>query len=225
MNSRVHQWTLRATTADLPAVDQLLTLAGAVLDRDIRAATTSGTTGSIIPISLPRNPVPTSQLATNVMAANKANDPWLQVFMAATTVTVAEIDGQVVGVLLATPPPNIARQLGDTAERINPGSGRQALASIVLRLVRLSAVAVSPAYQHTGIAKALISRGVENYRRAGYIAMYGQFESSRQLAPFYEKLGFQVCGAGEDLDFGDVFGPPLTIGPHPGEQLFRIQLR
>ena len=154
--------------------------------------------------------MPTSQLATNVMAANKANDPWLQVFMAATTVTVAEIDGQVVGVLLATPPPNIARQLGDTAERINPGSGRQALASIVLRLVRLSAVAVSPAYQHTGIAKALISRGVENYRRAGYIAMYGQFESSRQLAPFYEKLGFQVCGAGEDLDFGDVFGPPLT---------------
>lgn len=96
----------------------------------------------------------------------------------------------------------------------------------MLGLVRLSAVAVSPAYQHNGIGQALISRGVENYRRAGYIAMYGQFESSRQLTAFYQQnAGFQVCGTGEDLDFGDVFGPPLTIAPHPGEQLFRIQLR
>ncbi|MEV0254728.1 GNAT family N-acetyltransferase [Streptomyces sp. NPDC050732] len=124
-------------------------------------------------------------------------------------------EGQIVGALLAVPSGTVI----STVTRL-PGHEQHALLS-VLKYGKIKAVAVSEDVRGQGIGAALLKRCVQLYWQLDYMLLFGGFETSRALGPYYTRQGFTVLWPGQTIDVGTLLaGVPIQLGAGPGETLF-----
>ena len=123
--------------------------------------------------------------------------------------------GQVIGALLGVPSGTIVSGLARL-----PGGQQQVLVSM-LTYVKIKAVAVSEAARRHGIGAALLARCVQVYDQLEYTLLFGEFDTERDLGPFYRRQGFTVLRQGQSIDVGSqLTGTPLHLGTGPGLTLF-----
>ncbi|MBT2423693.1 GNAT family N-acetyltransferase [Streptomyces sp. ISL-22] len=124
-------------------------------------------------------------------------------------------DGNVVGALLAVPSGTVISTVSQL-----PGHGQHALLSM-LKYAKIKAVAVGEEARGRGIGAALLKRCVQLYWQLDYMLLFGEFDTERELGPYYTRQGFTVLRPGETIDVGTVLaGVPIQLGAGPGETLF-----
>ncbi|MFD6294715.1 GNAT family N-acetyltransferase [Streptomyces sp. NPDC060235] len=124
-------------------------------------------------------------------------------------------DGQVVGALLGVPSGAVTTMIMKL-----PGHNGHALASMV-KYAKIKAVAVREDARGRGISTALLKRCVQIYWQLDYTLLFGEFETSRVLGPYYQRHGFTVLEPQETIDVGTLLtGVPMGLGAGPGETFF-----
>lgn len=124
-------------------------------------------------------------------------------------------DGQVIGALLAVPSGTVISTVSQL-----PGHEQHALLSM-LKYAKIKAVAVREDARGRGIGAALLKRCVQVYWQLDYMLLFGEFETPRELAPYYTRQGFTVLRPGQTIDVGTLLaGVPIQLGAGPGETFF-----
>ncbi|MGW6958780.1 GNAT family N-acetyltransferase [Streptomyces chartreusis] len=124
-------------------------------------------------------------------------------------------DGQVIGALLGVPSGTVASGLSRL-----PGFRQQVLMSM-LTYAKIKAVAVSEDARGRGIGAALIKRCVQVYGQLDFTLLFGEFDTGRELGPFYMRQGFTVLRPGQAIDVGTLLtGVPLHLGAGEGLTFF-----
>ncbi|MGW7363112.1 GNAT family N-acetyltransferase [Streptomyces sp. NPDC054841] len=123
-------------------------------------------------------------------------------------------DGELVGALLALPPGMVFQTVSEA------GYEQHALLSM-LKYTKIKALAVAEDARGRGLGAALLKRCTQLYWQLDFMLLYGEFETSRALEPFYARQGFTVLKPGETTDIGYVLtGRLIGLGAGRGEQLF-----
>ncbi|QKZ23808.1 GNAT family N-acetyltransferase [Streptomyces chartreusis] len=124
-------------------------------------------------------------------------------------------DGQVIGALLGVPSGTVASGLSRL-----PASRQQVLMSM-LTYAKIKAVAVSEDARRRGIGAALLKRCVQLYWQLDYTLLFSEFDTGRELGPYYTRQGFTVLRPGQAVDVGTLLtGAPLHLGAGPGLTFF-----
>ncbi|MFI0515786.1 GNAT family N-acetyltransferase [Streptomyces sp. WSLK1-5] len=124
-------------------------------------------------------------------------------------------EGHVLGALLAVPSGTVVSGLARL-----PGS-RQAVLLSMLAYAKIKALAVSEDARGRGIGAALLERCVQVYWQLDYTLLFGEFDTERDLGPYYTRQGFSVLGSGQTINVGSLLtGSPLHLGAGPGLTLF-----
>ncbi|MFI9835246.1 GNAT family N-acetyltransferase [Streptomyces sp. NPDC051913] len=124
-------------------------------------------------------------------------------------------NGQVIGALLGVPSGTVASGLSRL-----PVSRQQILMSM-LTYAKIKAVAVSEDARGGGIGAALLKRCVQLYGQLDYTLLFGEFDTGRDLGPYYVRQGFTVLRPGQAVDVGTLLvGVPLHLGAGPGLTFF-----
>lgn len=124
-------------------------------------------------------------------------------------------DGQVVGALLGVPSGTVISQLARM-----PVAKQQILMSMLV-YAKIKAVAVSEDVRGRGIGAALIARCVQVYWQLDYTLLFGEFDTTRALGPYYTRQGFSVLRPRQGIDVGTLLtGVPLHLGAGPGLTFF-----
>ncbi|MET8405946.1 GNAT family N-acetyltransferase [Streptomyces sp900116325] len=124
-------------------------------------------------------------------------------------------DGQVTGALLGVPSGTVVSGLSRL-----PVSRQQILMSM-LTYAKIKALAVSEDARGRGIGSALLKRCVQLYGQLDYTLLFGEFDTGRDLGPYYTQQGFAVLRPGQAVDVGTLLtGVPLHIGAGPGLTFF-----
>lgn len=124
-------------------------------------------------------------------------------------------DGQVVGALLGVPSGTVISGLARM-----PVAKQQILMSMLV-YAKIKAVAVSEDVRSRGIGAALIARCVQVYWQLDYTLLFGEFDTTRTLGPYYTRQGFSVLRPGQGIDVGTLLtGVPLHLGAGPGLTFF-----
>ncbi|MEU0820341.1 GNAT family N-acetyltransferase [Streptomyces mirabilis] len=124
-------------------------------------------------------------------------------------------DGQVVGALLGVPSGTVVSGLARLSV-----SKPQILMSM-LSYAKIKAVAVSEDVRGRGIGAALIARCARVYWQLDYMLLFGEFDTTRALGPYYTRQGFSVLEPGQGIDVGTwLAGVPLYLGAGPGLTFF-----
>ncbi|MEU1542047.1 GNAT family N-acetyltransferase [Actinacidiphila glaucinigra] len=124
-------------------------------------------------------------------------------------------DGQVTGALLGVPSGTVVSGLSRL-----PVSRQQVLMSM-LTYAKIKAVAVSEDVRGRGIGGALLKRCVQLYGQLDFTLLFGEFDTGRDLGPYYTRQGFNVLRPGQAVDVGTLLtGVPLHLGAGPGLTFF-----
>lgn len=124
-------------------------------------------------------------------------------------------EGEIVGALLGVPSGTVISGLARL-----PGSRQLPLLSM-LTFAKIKAVAVSGDSRGRGIGAALLARCVQVYWQLDYTLLFGEFDTERDLGPFYRRQGFRVLRPGQAIDVGTLLtGSPLYLGAGPGLTFF-----
>ncbi|MER6288404.1 GNAT family N-acetyltransferase [Streptomyces sviceus] len=124
-------------------------------------------------------------------------------------------EGDIVGALLGVPSGTVISGLARL-----PGS-RQAPLLSILAFAKIKAVAVSEDARGRGIGAALLARCVQVYWQLDYTLLFGEFDTERDLGPYYRKQGFSVLRPGQAIDVGTLLtGSSLHLGAGPGLTFF-----
>ncbi|MDF3294263.1 GNAT family N-acetyltransferase [Streptomyces silvisoli] len=124
-------------------------------------------------------------------------------------------DGQVTGALLGVPSGTVVSGLSRL-----PVSRRQILMSM-LTFAKIKAIAVSEDARGRGIGAALLKRCVQLYEQLDYTLLFGEFDTGRELGPYYTRQGFNVLRPEQAIDVGTLLaGIPLHLGAGPGLTFF-----
>ncbi|WP_240436156.1 GNAT family N-acetyltransferase [Streptomyces sp. CC0208] len=124
-------------------------------------------------------------------------------------------ESNVVGALLGVPSGTVISGLARL-----PGS-RQAVLLSMLAYAKIKAVAVSEDARRRGIGAALLARCVQVYWQLDYTLLFGEFDTERDLGPYYTRQGFSVLQPGQGIEVGTLLtGNPLHLGAGPGLTFF-----
>jgi GNAT superfamily N-acetyltransferase len=124
-------------------------------------------------------------------------------------------DGQVVGALLGVPSGTVIGTVAQLA-----GYQQHALLSM-LKYAKIKGLAVRDDARGRGIGAALLKRCVQVYWQLDYMLLFGEFDTARDLGPYYTRQGFTVMRPGETIDVGTLLaGVPVQLGAGPGETFF-----
>jgi GNAT superfamily N-acetyltransferase len=119
--------------------------------------------------------------------------------------------GQVVGALLGVPSGTVVSGLARL-----PGSRQNVLLSM-LTYAKIKGVAVTEDARRHGVGAALLALCVQVYRQLDYTLLFGEFDTERDLGPYYTRQGFSVLRPGHSIDVGTLLtGSPLHLGAGPG---------
>jgi GNAT superfamily N-acetyltransferase len=135
---------------------------------------------------------------------------------ARTLVLSARSRGNTVGLLHLGPPPALLQR----GLQFNDQN-----AAILLRVAKLSVLAVDPAAQGMGIGSRLVKVGADIARQSGYVVLYGEFHSDRPALPtFYERCGFEVLDKEQTFNLTEVIGFPTLVKPTNTDRIFAAGL-
>jgi GNAT superfamily N-acetyltransferase len=124
-------------------------------------------------------------------------------------------DGQVLGALLGVPSGTVIAGLARF-----PVTRQQILMSMLV-YAKLKAVAVAGDARGRGIGAALIARCIQLYWQLDYTLLFGEFDTTRALGPYYTRQGFSVVKPGQSIDVGTLLADiPLHLGAGPGLTFF-----
>jgi GNAT superfamily N-acetyltransferase len=145
----------------------------------------------------------------------------------ATTLPLVAVtpEDEVVGALLAYPPPNVIEQYLNAQPLASDRENMMTIAGGIMALAKVRALAVDPGWQGRGIGAGLLARFRDIYLACRYLYLYGQFRTDSGLADFYRAHGFTVLPNGHPLDLYVVFGIGGGVLPEPGEQIFYYNRR
>jgi GNAT superfamily N-acetyltransferase len=129
-------------------------------------------------------------------------------------------EDEIVGALLAFPPPNVIEQYVNGLPLASDQEKTQTIAGGIMILAKLRALAVDPDWQGRGIGVGLLDRFKDIYLACHYLYLYGQFRTDSGLADFYRAHGFNVLPPGYPLDLWVIFGIEGGVLPEAGEQIF-----
>ncbi|MGD9486103.1 GNAT family N-acetyltransferase [Streptomyces sp. TRM70308] len=149
------------------------------------------------------------------MRAAQGGDLLLAAAALSLPLVATDRSGQVVGALLGVPS-------GAVTEMVTrlPGHDQHALVAMI-RYAKIKAVAVDKDARGRGIGAALLKRCVQVYWQLDYMLLFGEFETTRALGPYYTRQGFTVLEHGQTIDVGTLLcGVPMRLGAGPGETFF-----
>lgn len=223
-------WTLEsgvrlrlARTQDLPAVRELVPLAGVPFEDDIAAAIESGVAGAALLAGVRGGQDAFQRHLAEQFFTSQDGDQRVP-FLHATVVLVAEHDNDgVIGVVVAYAPVAVIRQMVQQAGRLGIDATQIVLGG-ALGLVRIKALAVKPSARRHGVGAALLQLCRHLYAHCGYLTMYGQMPPTEGLDGFYRRHGFEVLEPGTGFDPWVVFGFHANIHPEPDERVFIADL-
>ncbi|MFI5682091.1 GNAT family N-acetyltransferase [Streptomyces cellulosae] len=87
----------------------------------------------------------------------------------------------------------------------------------MLTYAKIKAVAVAEYARRHGIGAALLAQCVQVYGQLDYKLLFGEFDTERDLGPYYTRQGFSVLRPGHSIDVGTLLtGSPLHLGAGPG---------
>jgi GNAT superfamily N-acetyltransferase len=205
-----------ARADDLAAVRRLIASVGSgvALEDELGAAMTAGSLGAVAMKGLAEGP----EALTYELAAAASSDreaTMEDLLIGLTCVLVAEHpEAGTVGALLALPPARVLSEIGlpDMEARVG-----------LLKVIKLKAVAVDPAYRSGGLAAALIAVCRQLYTQLDYFLLYGQFAVGSGLETFYRRQGLTVLKEGEGVSL-TIFSIPAGIYTEPTERFFVCDL-
>ncbi len=91
----------------------------------------------------------------------------------------------------------------------------------MLTYAKIKAVAVSEDARGRGIGAALLKQCVQLYEQLDYTLLFGEFDTGRDLGPYYTRQGFNVLRPEQAIDVGTLLaGIPLHLGAGPGLTFF-----
>ncbi|MGW3359943.1 GNAT family N-acetyltransferase [Streptomyces bungoensis] len=100
-----------------------------------------------------------------------------------------------------------------------PASRQQILMSM-LTYAKIKAVAVHEDARGRGIGAALLKWCVQVYGQLDYTLLFGEFDTGRDLGPYYTRQGFNVLRPGQAVDVGTLLtGVPLHLGAGTGSDV------
>lgn len=207
-----------ATPGDVDKVATLVQLADVELEDDLLEGLRSdgGVAGALRAGLRSGQEALMAEIAT---ATAKVKDP-REIYLRSLLPLVADRGGEIVGALVAYPPVNVIHRYYTHAAAYGPREQQKVLLGGAIALTRLKAVAVAEEARGAGLGAALVRRCVQVYRACGFMLVYGQIPSDRDLEPFYSSLGFEVGEADGELDLWPIFGYPGGIHADQGERLF-----
>jgi GNAT superfamily N-acetyltransferase len=133
-----------------------------------------------------------------------------------TLVLSARSGAKTVGLLLLGPPPALLQR----GLQFNDQN-----AAVLLRVAKLSVLAVDPVAQGMGIGSRLVKVGADIARQSGYVVLYGEFHSGRPALPtFYERCGFEVLDEDQAFNLTEVIGFPALVKPTNTDRIFAAGL-
>ncbi|MFA3838635.1 GNAT family N-acetyltransferase [Streptomyces aureus] len=128
---------------------------------------------------------------------------------------VQDKEGELVAALLAVPPGTVVSTV-----RQLPGYEQHALLAM-LKYAKIKGVAVRKDAHGRGLGAALLKRCAQMYWQLDFMLLFGEFETSRALGPYYTRQGFTVLEPGQTTDVGTLLtGRPIGLGAGPGETFF-----
>lgn len=111
--------------------------------------------------------------------------------------------GQPYGVILAGPATKFAEAMPN-----------EFMADAIMQLaVKISGVAVDPAFRGRGLGRLLMKRIIAEYRAHEYLWMYGQCADTPELIAFYKSLGFRLHQPGATIEVPQPLGGTLLGNP------------
>lgn len=227
----VHGWAAapgfrvrQATAADLPAVGELVRLAGVRLEDELVAAVSDGTAGAALRAGLRAGHDGFTRHMAEQFIAHQERDQFV-VFLHATLVLVAEHrERGVLGALIAYPPPGVVADYLDQANAAmaGPRERDQLWIAGVTGVSKIKAVALAESARGQDIGGSLLKRCGQVFFHCGYFILYGQMPpgSGPGLESFYQRHGFEVLGERAGLDMWVVFGAHTLVYPDPGKRMF-----
>ncbi|MFB6772812.1 GNAT family N-acetyltransferase [Streptomyces sp. NPDC056337] len=156
-----------------------------------------------------------AKLTTPLVRAAQGGDLLLAAAALSLPLVATDRSGQVVGALLGVPS-------GAVTEMVTrlPGHDQHALVAMI-RYAKIKAVAVDKDARGRGIGAALLKRCVQVYWQLDYMLLFGEFETTRALGPYYTRQAFTVLEHGQTTDVGTLLcGVPMRLGAGPGETFF-----
>jgi GNAT superfamily N-acetyltransferase len=191
------------------AVAQLAETTGGPLDEYMHAAIENGTGAAALLKGLHTGK---ETLLMPAARAGAARDP--APLTELSLALVAARGQQITGALYALPPGAVIAQM------MAGGIDVPHALFVAATVIKIKAVATSPAYRGHGIASALLDGCVRLYDQLGYQLQYGSFATGSGLETFYTARGFDVLPPGAGVSLDGLLGVPTGIGSVPGEQMF-----
>ncbi|MFG1706493.1 GNAT family N-acetyltransferase [Nonomuraea sp. M3C6] len=211
----------QARAGDLPAMAELVPLAGVRIEDVLREAVTADIAGAALRSGL-RGGAGAFHRHLAEQFARHFDDP-LQAYLHAALVLVAEHrDRGIVGTLIAYPPLNVADDhLQVIPARADPTEAQRRVVMLgAIGLAKIKAVAVAETERRRGIGAALLKRCQQIYVHCGDLLLYGAMPPTPGLSAFYRCQGFDVMEARAPMDMWMVFGVHSSILPGADERFF-----
>lgn len=211
----------QARPSDLDIIRRLAKTARVDLDDELADAVTTGSAGTALRAGLRGGQGQFMRHMAERFAARQNGKMFFAYLSAALFLVAEDAERNVIGALVAHPPPNVANAHLDAG---HPITDPQEQAKIVMvggiAVAKVTAVAVAEPARRRNIGSALVGLCMQIYAHCGYVIVYGQMPAIAGLDLFYRNLGFTVLDVGAGIDMWVVFGIHSYVYPDPGSRMF-----